>query len=271
MNYYNRQEILRRCLWSIYHMTNPIDDFEIVICDDKSPAGTEAKPVVDEFKDLLPIRLFTRKHKQGKNCGMPLNIAAQQAKGDVLITHDPDFIHMTSIVNQVAGTFYEGNSQFHIAACYSVSEQKQKIVEKVDFSKPKAVIGLRDNITRNPAPIRLEGDDAWNCHSKYRNAGLGSIKAILRDDFMRLGGFDEDFYQYFGFEDTDFLRRVHQSGMPIALRDDMLVYHQWHYHANDTEDNTNRELGYKHHKVIYDRNQTEGKLIANQGRSWGKL
>lgn len=272
MNYYDRQAILERCLWSIHHLTSRADDFEIIIVDDTSPGGGEALPVVDVFRDRLPITLLFRPTKKSRNCGIPLNIAAKHATGDILLTHDPDFVHLTPVVNQMLATFLDGRSKFIVAACYSVSEDNQKVVEASDLSRSEDVVALRHSIRRLPRGLELqEGEDAWNCHSRFRPRGLGSIKGILKRDFMRLGGFDEDFAQHFGYEDTDFLRRVQALNIPAWIRDDMLVLHQWHYHAGDKPGEGDRGEGMQTNSQVYQRKLAEHAVVANRGREWGVL
>ncbi len=270
MNYFERQDILERTLWSICHFTNTIDPFEVVIVDDMSAPGKEAAPVVADFTGRLPVRLFERTNKKGKNCGIPLNIAARKATGEVLIIQDPDFVHMSPVVNQTAAYFADDVSKFVIAGCYSLSKKKQRIVVGVDFSDREAVARLRQRVERLPAGIQIEGADAWNCHPIFRPLGLGSAKAILRRDFNRLGGFDEDFHEYHGYEDTDFLRRVQLAGIPAAICPEILVYHQWHYEVTP-EDSASRAGCETVHLRLFQQKAAAGLTVANAGREWGVL
>lgn len=51
----------------------------------------------------------------------------------------------------------------------------------------------------------------------------GACMAVRRETFLRLGGFDEDYFVY--SEDVSFGRRVRQAGLTQRLRTDLLVEH----------------------------------------------
>ena len=72
---------------------------------------------------------------------------------------------------------------------------------------------------------------AWHTHSSVpvpqcpTGTGLAFLGMMHRDLYERAGGFDEDYRDGAGYEDRDFIHRLHRAGAQFAIRDDLVVTH----------------------------------------------
>lgn len=248
---YNRLDFLKRALWSFCHNIG-IKDFEVIVVDDASDYPQRADHAKKEFESKLNLKIILRTKKISRNAGIPFNQAAKEAKGTFLLITGPDFILMNSL--DAVFNHFKHSPEKLIAACtYAVSKKDQNMIESMDISQRSVFEGIRENLKFLPKGILREGEEGWYCHPEYRPYGLGTPWLIKKDIFDYLGGFDEEFYRYFGFEDTDFLRKVKNNNIPLEVADDLLFIHQYHYQPDDKEDITNREQGYTLNRLIYER------------------
>lgn len=72
---------------------------------------------------------------------------------------------------------------------------------------------------------------AWHCHSTVsvpgcpKGTGIGFLAMMPRYLFDAAGGFDEDYMQGAGYEDRDWINRLHRAGAHFVIRDDLVVTH----------------------------------------------
>lgn len=272
ISYYNRPQYLENTLWSIHHMTARVEPFEVIIVDDTSIDEQRAERVADRFKELLDIKVIYRPEKKGRNRGVPINIGVKAAQGDIVLIQDTDNMHMTSVINQLLGMYLYGARFAAFCACYNVTKADQTMIERKDLSVPTSVIEVRDEVELLEKDSENEEAGGWYCHSFFRPMGNGAPFAMWREDFLTMGGFDEDFAEFWGFEDSDLINRIHLMGMPQIVLDDVLTFHQQHYDIGNREDMMNRMNGWEHNKRIWDgAKEKRTDWVANAGREWGVL
>ncbi len=72
---------------------------------------------------------------------------------------------------------------------------------------------------------------AWHTHSSLivpqcpPGTGLAFLGMMYRSLFDRAGGFDEAYRDGAGYEDRDFIHRLHRAGAQFTIRDDLVVDH----------------------------------------------
>jgi len=81
---------------------------------------------------------------------------------------------------------------------------------------------------------------------------------------MNIGGYDEDFANYYGWEDIDILDRLVQSGAEIVVDKGVNTYHVWHPRK------TRFLKTVRDNQVIYEGKRAKNKLVANEGKEWGQ-
>ena len=105
--------------------------------------------------------------------------------------------------------------------------------------------------------------------SRQRNRGRISL---FKDDFMRLGGYDEGLKDY-GFEDEDLINRGRHLGLKVVRYGGeyckVVDTHKIHPVAN--YDNKEWRFTQDRNAILSLYNLHRKKYVANQGYDWGKL
>jgi hypothetical protein len=73
---------------------------------------------------------------------------------------------------------------------------------------------------------KFEGN--WYQHSIHKNNCYNFCTAIMREDLLDLGGFDERYAGGVEYGDNDFILRVRRKGMNVISVDEPMLYHQNH-------------------------------------------
>lgn len=102
--------------------------------------------------------------------------------------------------------------------------------------QPGMIERLLSELTPNgyvAAACREETTGEWLCHSTFKaseklppGAGFHFLAMLTRELWDRAGGFDEDYREGQGYEDADFLWRLHAAGATFKILDDVVVSHR---------------------------------------------
>jgi len=68
----------------------------------------------------------------------------------------------------------------------------------------------------------------WFQHSLHNNRRLHWCSFITKTDYEKIGGFDESYQKFCGYDDDDFREKVRAAGIPLVVRDDLVVVHLNH-------------------------------------------
>jgi len=184
--YWNRQEAADKALASIRTHYSDLD-LEIIVVDDGSPVPFK----IPEGMDIKVIRMPDKTEpKSPINCW---NAAAREAASNVLVLSCIEVIHVSPIL-----------------------EQLTKDLEKDEY--------------RHAAAWCPEHGE-WHVHSTVevpdcpKGSALGFCAAIHKELYWRAGGFDEIYREGAGYEDRDFVRKLHSVGARFVKRDDLKVIH----------------------------------------------
>ena len=268
MAYYQRPDLLRNSLWAYHHLHPGRDDVEFVVVDDKSAEELKAKPVVEELRDVLDIKLFYREDKTGTNPAQPINISVKQASGETLVITNPETLPLTPILDQLDAAGVPQGS-YMIAPCYSVSEEKQKIIAGLDPTKPSFVDDIRERLQMNDRQAVRDGDDAWYVPPRLCPRALYFFAAMPRADFIDIGGIDEDYQMGYAWEDTDFINRLAMKGTQMSFLDGAVVLHQHHYTSPASEGAV--ALDRRENDQLFQSKMAARQWRVNEGREWGVL
>lgn len=268
MAYYQRPDLLRNSLWAYHHLHPDRGDVEFVIVDDKSAEALRAQPVVDELSRVLDIKLFYRENKTGCNPAQPINISAKQASGEILVITNPETLPLTPILDQLDAAGVPSES-YIIAPCYSVSEEKQRIIAALDPTKPSFVDEVRARLQMNDRQATRDGDDAWYIHPQLFPRALYFFAAMPRADFIEMGGIDEDYQMGYAWEDTDFINRLAMKGTQMSFLNGAVVLHQHHYTSPASEGAVSPDR--HENDQLFQTKMAAGQWRVNQGREWGVL
>lgn len=183
--YWDRQEAANRALESLKQYADL--DLEIIVVDDGSPVPFVAPPGID----VKVIRL--QEKSEPKSPVVPWNIAAKVASGDILVLSCIEVIHEQPILEELVRNV--GKDDYVMAAAWCPEE------------------------------------GAWHTHSTVAvpdcppGSGLGFCAALTPELYWRAGGFDEGYRDGAGYEDRDWIRRLHAVGAKFQIRDDLRVIH----------------------------------------------
>lgn len=162
-------------------------DIEIIVVDDGSKIPFEAS----EGMSVKVVRLPEKNEpKSPVTCW---NIAAKEATGDILVLSCVEVIHEVPVIEQLTQGL--GKDEYRHAAAWCPEE------------------------------------GVWHTHSTVevpecpKGSAIGFCAAIHKELYWRAGGFDEEYRDGAGYEDRDFIMRLHSVGARFVKRDDLKVVH----------------------------------------------
>jgi GT2 family glycosyltransferase len=134
------------------------------------------------------------------------NLGCSNATGDYFLILNPDTVTREEMINKLLDAA-RSNLSYYIISCRQVREDGKEGKSSGSFPWEKQKKELKGNQKEVTFPDWISG----------------SVMMMHRDIFVRLNGFDEDFWMY--SEDVDLCRRARDAGGKIALYNDISVEH----------------------------------------------
>jgi hypothetical protein len=193
MPYWKRNDALQKMLQRLKELYSDLHAFEVVIADDGSPepalvSGTYPWPV-------SVIRLPSK--KVALNPCVPINRAVEKSIGDKIVITNPEVVHREPILRRMA----ESDGDYVAAACLASTGIWYCHSTKMPSDK---VMG------RAPSP---------------KGAGLHFCSMLSRELYEAVGGFSEEYRDGQGYDDNDFLWKLHEAGASFRILDDCVTDH----------------------------------------------
>lgn len=207
MPYFDRLIQLRITLASFIHFYGDRDDYEVIIIEDPKNRDN-AQAAVRSFADRVIIRWLEADYKDDCYTPSPFyNQAASEARGEYLVITNPECLHYTDVLGGLDIIFEMMPDIYAVCACQNVLKVTMNGdgFERLSFVREK-----------------------WFQHSKHANKLLNFCTALSKENYERIGGFDERYAAGFAFADDDFRDRVTDAGIKIVPRDGLVVLHQRH-------------------------------------------
>jgi len=194
--YWDRQEATDAslCLMAKHYMDL---DLEIIIVDDGSPVPYD-KPT------LLPLEIHVIRlpfKTTPRNPCTPYNYGVSRARGEYIALSNPEILHKTPVLEEMKAFITDSNT--YVTASAWCEEQER-----------------------------------WHCHSTKvmsndndvggfipQGAHYHFMSMMTKSLWDRTGGFDEDYRLGAGYDDPDFVLRLHRAGARFVHRDDLVVEH----------------------------------------------
>jgi len=176
--------------------------------------------------------------------GFALNIGARISQGDVLIISCAEMFHLNETI-QLLTVPVRINSKL-LATSVGMDDQDGSFLNYVNQHKGNFDLA------------------AFNHNYPKLNTNLPFLMAINRDEFLNIGGYDEDFTGL-AFDDNDLVDRLIQNGCELCLTQAQTVhlYHPRYEISKDQIDD------YHYNQKLYQ--HRKGKVVRNQGKPWGKI
>ena len=192
---YNGGKFLNSCLDALF--ASDYTEFEVIVVDDGS---TDDSAEIGRRKRATVIS--SERRQSGPAASR--NLAARDAKGEILLFVDADVVVKTDTLRMVANAFSE---MPEISALFGSYDDEPG--EKNFLSQYKNLQHHFVHQTSSP-----EASTFWS--------GLGAIR---RDVFMAHGGFDCEKFAVPSIEDIDLGFRLRRSGHQILLNRDITAKH----------------------------------------------
>lgn len=235
--YYNRPELFNTLL-SFRHHYKERKDLEIIIVEDSK--NIEAKHdlllyILSDFKDLNiihindPLESYSPCHKY--------NLGVSVSRGHFIILSSPEIFHEENVLAGLDKEYDEDINAYVVCSCRSVFFDKK--LDNFEEFKNYRVNGEYSDY------------ESWYQHSTHRNVMFHFCVGILKDNYIRIQGFDERYCKGLGFDDNNFLHRVLAGSLRLVFRDDLITLHVEHgreYISNNLDlIEINRNLFYTQH------------------------
>ncbi len=202
--------------------------FELIVADNASTDGA-----IERLQQRFAAddRLRILRNEKNLGFGPACNLAARQARGDMVLFLNPDcFIEADSIV-RLRDLSTPQNDVGLIGVCICEPD-----------GRPARAIRRRDPLLRR-ALMSFSGLSRWenrwaalqgvemsprmpaqNTPVENVEAVSGALMFLPRDVFEKIGGFDPDYFLH--CEDLDMCRRVRDAGYRVLFANDLRVMHR---------------------------------------------
>lgn len=187
--YWDRQEAANKAFGLLEQCYKTVHGLEIIVVDD----GNKIPFVVPETSlNVKVVRLPEKPSPTPQSKAW--NAGVKAASGEIVVLSCIEILHEKPIIQQLVSRMKSRND-YVIAAAW--------------------------------CPERNE----WQCHSTAnteqvpKGYGPSFCAAIYKDFFEEVGGFDEIYHDGAGYEDKDFLWKLHKAGANFVMCDDLAVIH----------------------------------------------
>ncbi len=229
----NGRDFLLSCLESVYSRTGGEGaSFEVITVDNASTDNS-----VSECRRLFPgVNLVLNSKNIGFASGN--NKGAAYARGRYLVFLNNDVCVTEGWLDNLLRTFKKGGGDY-IAACRILNRDGTEI----DYNG--------GSLSKDGSPMHLNFGEKYKESTEEQREKLtfyacGAAMAVKKSDFMRLGGFDDDFFIY--YEDVDLCWRAWICGMQVKVISDSVVLHKGSATMKATHEGIRRWL-YERNKI----------------------
>ena len=191
---YNRKEMLKDCLTSLFNQTYPKDKYEIIVVNDGSTDGTEE--VLNEYAKKAPC-IFKWFSQENKGPSAARNLGIEHAKGEIICFTDDD--------------------------CIADERWIENLVKEFTNEKVGGVGG--EIVAYNPKTLTEKYGNRFNQRERAKEYLLTGNAAYRKDVLDAIGGFDENLRS---LEDVDLGIRVKAKGYELRYTPHAIVFHK-HY------------------------------------------
>jgi GT2 family glycosyltransferase len=247
---YNSFNLLENCINSIQKFTSNIN-YEIIVVDNNSADG-DIGTVTRKFKKVIII-----KNSRNEGFAKANNKGAKKAKGNYLLFLNNDTLFIENTLQILLQYISEQKDRILIAP---------KLLNK-DGSVQHSVYSFQTlwlSFTTYSFLYSIFPRSKYFNRYYLMNRGINEITEVEtvtgafmlfnRDDFMKLGGFDEDYFFY--GEDNDLCKRFRDSGGKIIYYPETKIIHlkggtsktDWFHEMHHTQSVLN--LFNKHYSIL---------------------
>lgn len=219
VNYYCESLVLD-CITSINNSTiasKGKDYFEIIVVDNGSNSNVLKENQGDEFKLII--------NKENKGFGAACNLGFKLSKSKYILFLNPDTkVFKNTISNSIE--FMESNQNVTVLGSQQLNENGEVLKTCTTKLTLKKYI-IKSLYLNKIFPKRFKSHEMtyWkHLDSRLVDHVMGSFYMIKSEDFIKMNGFDEDYFVY--YEDLDLSTRIIKNGGDICYNSDIKIYHE---------------------------------------------
>lgn len=224
---YNNPKELRLTIDSIIGSDFPLDQVEVLVCDDGSRPSL--LPVAEEYSQRLYVRHFWQEDK-GFRPGTARNMGIRAAKGELCLFLDSGVIVTSGCLSKHYRLYQQhGTNLVAIGYIYGndlTSDlcEMREIIDKNTPDRAAEMMAERNMLDGRERDYAMCGDQLWRWQAPW--IVLWSLHFAVPTEFMRKNEiyFDE-FFNTWGCEDNDFGIRLHSIGGKFVLARDARAIH----------------------------------------------
>jgi glycosyltransferase involved in cell wall biosynthesis len=223
--------------------------FEIIVVNDGLQDDTEA--VCKEFPHL-DIKYYFSGQRNTPNIiwrcpGFALNIAAQKATGNYILLTSPELYYLTpNCLNMMIET--------------TIANPRSFVIPEIGYDDMKGMVSEKI--------INGEVLDFTKRVITSLNLQLPFCLMLKRNEFISIGGYDEDFIGYC-HDDNDIINRLKLNGVNQYYKVPGAVIHLFHGHRMKREGLIDRSSQFEYNSNLL---ETKKHIICrNTDKAWGVL
>ncbi len=205
---WNSKLYLSHCLSSLSRQT--IQDFEVILVDNGS-TDNSLDSMKSQWRDL---HLVVERLNENLGFAVANNIGVRLARGKYLALLNADAFPEPNWLEGLLKAA-EDNPQFTFFASRQIQANAPELLDGTGDAYHVSGLAWRQNYNR---PAAENGAQPSEVFSACAAAAL-----YLRDDFLKVGGFDEDYFSY--FEDVDLSFRLRLTGGRCLYVPQAVVHH----------------------------------------------
>ncbi len=210
----NTRDLLLDCISSVYATVPPLS-FEIWVVDNGSSDGSIAA-VERAFPDVRCIR-----NEQNLGFAKANNQALRRAEGRYLVLLNTDAVLTPSALATIID-FMERNK--NVAVCGGQLLNRDGSLQNSIANAPTlATELLNKSLLRRLNPSRYPGKEQRFQHPTEVESIIGACMVVRKEAVDKIGLLDESYF--FFFEETDWCRRMTESGWRVYFHPEARIYH----------------------------------------------
>lgn len=229
MPYIDRIDQLHNTLLSLQFWYSVRDDIEVLLIPDSKCSPDDIEALNKEAGVAAFVKVLSKSEVVAYSPSPHYNRGARAASGSLLVLTNPEVLHTVDVLERADSLFSTRSNVYMICGC-----QAAKPCPRACSYHEIAYTVFR-----------------WYQHSVHRPVEYHFCSIIQKQDYWRVGGFDERYAQGVGYDDNDFRDAVVKAGLLVVQDDTALTVHQSHDKPHSSADNVARHKLVMQNQALY--------------------